>query len=61
MITFIIGLLIGGFFGVMFTSMLVLRRREPQCLGQKDTIVWPDKNKEKDVVFPMPKWKDRKI
>ena len=36
MITFIIGLLIGGFFGVMFTSMLVLRRREPQCLGQKD-------------------------
>jgi len=32
-----------------------------QCLGQKDTIVWPDKFKEKSVVFPMPKWKDRKI
>jgi branched-chain amino acid transport system substrate-binding protein len=32
-----------------------------QCLGQKDTIVWPDKFKEKTIVFPMPKWKDRKI
>jgi hypothetical protein len=36
MITFIIGLFIGGFLGTMFTSMFVIRRKEPACLGQKD-------------------------
>lgn len=32
-----------------------------QCLGQKDVVVWPERIKEKDVVYPMPGWKNRKI
>jgi len=32
-----------------------------QCLGQKDTVIWPEAIKERDPVFPVPKWKDRKI
>ncbi len=34
-ITFIIGFIIGGLFGVMFISILVLRRDEPKPSGQK--------------------------
>ena len=32
-----------------------------QCLGQKDVVIWPERIKERDPVYPMPKWADRKI
>jgi hypothetical protein len=36
MINFIIGLVIGGFFGVIFISMLTLRWKEPECFAKKN-------------------------
>jgi len=35
LVTFIVGLLIGAFLGVVFSSMLSVRRTEPRCLGSK--------------------------
>ena len=39
MITFIIGLFIGGLLGVIFSSMFSVRRNEPKCLGPKKLSV----------------------
>jgi hypothetical protein len=39
MITFVIDLFIGGFFGIMFTSILVISRDESKYFSQKDILV----------------------
>jgi hypothetical protein len=36
MITFAIGLLIGSFFGIIFTSILVMSRDEPEYFNKKN-------------------------
>ena len=39
MISLIIGLFIGGFLGILYTSILALSGNEPKCLGKKDISV----------------------
>ena len=39
MLTFVVGLFIGGALGIMFTSLLVLSRSESKFFSKKDTSV----------------------